>query len=218
MMRPCAVTHSMDMDQRGDLALREPGRGCAERSGGRNIHVHVAERPLARAARSVHAVLPQRRGVPSLASFVLLTATAGGKNGSGGGGASYPTVHLGTYENGTIVQSVFDGDIVVDKIDQHCNVSLESRHGSITIIEKCDQHCWVSLKAKDGQHRPEDRPTLHGADRVRRRRQHRPEDRRQLRRDDHNERRVHLHRPEGRWRQRHDPDRAEPHDHHRAEG
>jgi hypothetical protein len=148
MMRPCAVTHSMDMDQRAIWLSASRAAGVLNVQGGGTFTFTLPSDPSLAPPGPYMLFFLSDAGVPSVASFVLLTATAGGKNGSGGEGASYPTVHLGTYENGTIVQSVFDGDIVVDKIDQHCNVSLESRHGSITIIEKCDQHCWVSLKAK----------------------------------------------------------------------
>jgi hypothetical protein len=138
----------MDMDQRAIWLSASRAAGALNVQGGGTFTFTLPSDPSLAPPGPYMLFFLSDAGVPSVASFVLLTATAGGENGSGGGGASYPTVHLGTYENGTIVQSVFDGDIVVDKIDQHCNVSLESRHGSITIIEKCDQHCWVSLKAK----------------------------------------------------------------------
>jgi Galactose oxidase-like, Early set domain len=149
MMRPCAVTHSQDMDQRAIwLAASTNRTAMTNGRGGTFTFTVPSDASLAPPGPYMLFFLSDA-GVPSVASFVLLTPSpAGSSDGSGGGGGdTYPTVYLGTYENGTIVQSVFDGDIVVDKIDQHCNVSLESRHGSITINEKCDQHCWVTLKA-----------------------------------------------------------------------
>jgi hypothetical protein len=148
MMRPCAVTHTQDMDQRAIWLSANRTVSALNAGGGGTLTFTLPNDPSLAPPGPYMLFFLSEAGVPSVASFVLLTPRMGGGDNGGGGGGTYPTVNLGTYENGTIVQSVFDGDIVVDKIDQHCNISLESRHGSITINEKCDQHCWVSLRAK----------------------------------------------------------------------
>jgi hypothetical protein len=66
------------------------------------------------------------------------------------GNDSKPTFEpfdLGAYSGEYVVNQVFDGDIIVDNISEQCNVSLESRHGSITITHKIEQSAQVNLKA-----------------------------------------------------------------------
>jgi hypothetical protein len=129
MMRPCAVTHSVDMDQR---AIILPFKGGA---GG-----------LAVTFPTDHSLAPPGYymlffiagdGTPSVASWVLLQD----------GVPSYPPIDLGTYSGDCVIDEAFDGDITLEKIDDHCKVTLESRHGSITIRHKIDQHSFANLKA-----------------------------------------------------------------------
>lgn len=147
MMRPCAVTHSQDMDQRAVWIPLASGDGARGKSA---ISFSMpTDRSLAPPGYYLLFFLSDR-GVPSIATWVRL-----GQDGrrecddtSGDPGGSYPTVYLGKYDSGARVISTYDGDIVIEKIDQHCNVDLESRFGSITIQQSCDQHCSVRLKAR----------------------------------------------------------------------
>ncbi len=150
MMRPCAVTHTVDMDQR---AIWIPITVAASNPEGRTLSFRMPQdRSLAPPGYYMLFFISDI-GVPSVASWVLL-----GREGikeepvDVDANISYPTVHLGTYENGANVSSIYEGNIVIEKIDQHCNVNLESRHGSIIINQKCDQHCFVRLKAKTTVH------------------------------------------------------------------
>ena len=59
----------------------------------------------------------------------------------------FPPSNLGTYSGECVVNQVFDGDITVDNISGQCNVTLESRYGSITITHKIEQSAQVNLKA-----------------------------------------------------------------------
>lgn len=154
LMRPCAVTHSQDMDQRAIWLATggNPSGGDATRGTSTITFAMPKDASLAPPGYYMMFFLSPD-GVPSIASWVRLgraDSASGSDPGDGGdGGAqSYPPVNLGTYENNANVSSVYDGDITIEKIDQHCNVQLESRYGSITINQKCDQHCTVVLKAK----------------------------------------------------------------------
>jgi serine/threonine protein kinase len=57
---------------------------------------------------------------------------------------------LGTIKNGQTVDRTNDDDIVLEKIDQHCNVRLVSTAGKVKINQKIDQHCSVYVQAKVG--------------------------------------------------------------------
>jgi hypothetical protein len=63
------------------------------------------------------------------------------------GKSTFPPFNLGTYSGKCVVNEVCDGDITVDNISGHCNVTLESRHGSITITHKIEQWAQANLKA-----------------------------------------------------------------------
>jgi hypothetical protein len=142
MMRPCAVTHTVDMDQRAIwLATSTTRTGQGDKPDDMFTFTLPTDTSLAPPGPYMLFFL-SGAGVPSKASFVFLTPR------SGGGGCWRPPVNLGQYVDGAIVGPVsYDSDIVLFKIDQHCNVQLESTCGAITIQQKCDQHCWVSLKA-----------------------------------------------------------------------
>lgn len=60
------------------------------------------------------------------------------------------SLNLGVIEQHRDVNQSTSDDIVVDWIDQHCNVTLESTAGQVTINQKIDQHCSVFIKAKTG--------------------------------------------------------------------
>lgn len=145
MMRPCAVTHSMDMGQRAIQLHTTATRGRLQ-------FTIPSDRSLAPPGFYMLFFLTNE-GIPSVASFVQLGAAGSNGNGGNGGdpcaGGPFPTVTLGDYVNNTTVVETFQGDIIVGKIDQHCNVTLTSTCGSITIQEKCDQHCNVNLTAKN---------------------------------------------------------------------
>lgn len=146
MMRPCAVTHSVDMDQRA-IWLSATNQTNGNNNGGSMLTFTMPnDRALAPPGYYMLFFLSDA-GVPSIASWVLLGDLVN-NSGDNSGGANYPPLYLGTYENGARDNVVYEGDIIVEKIDQYCNISLESKYGSITINQKCDQHCWVHLKAK----------------------------------------------------------------------
>ena len=148
MMRPCALTHTVDMGQRAIWLETESANGQLKVT-------FPGDQSLATSGYYMLFFLTER-GVPSIASVIHLGSAGqpgnGGTTQNGGNdpcsGQSFPTVNLGDYVNGTIVVETFPGDIIVGKIDQHCNVTLTSTCGSITIQEKCDQHCTVNLTAK----------------------------------------------------------------------
>jgi len=129
MMRPCAVTHSVDMDQRAIILDMTEGAGT--------IDVRIP---------TDHALAPPgyymlffvaADGTPSIATWVLL------KDGQ----PTFPALELGAYSGHCVIDEVFDGDLMLEKIDQHCKVTLESRHGSITVRHKIDQWSYANLKA-----------------------------------------------------------------------
>jgi hypothetical protein len=129
MMRPCAVTHTVDMDQRAVI--------LTVKGGGGSLNVQFP---------TDHALAPPgyymlfflaADGTPSNASWIQLQD----------GTPTYPPLYLGTYSGDCVIEEVFDGDLILEKIDDHCKVTLESRHGSITIKHKIDQHSYANLKA-----------------------------------------------------------------------
>jgi hypothetical protein len=132
MTRPCAVTHSVDMDQRAIWLDVTGGAGT--------ITIKFpADKSLAPPGYYMLFFL-SAAGVPSLASFIRIFDAA----------PSYPPIDLGTYSGSgfMVVEEAFDGDITVEKIDNGARVTLESRHGSITIKDKIsDQGTYASLKA-----------------------------------------------------------------------
>ena len=59
----------------------------------------------------------------------------------------FPPLNLGTYSGECVVEEVFDGDLTVASISGNCKVTLESRHGSITIKHKIERGAHAKLKA-----------------------------------------------------------------------
>lgn len=141
MMRPCAVTHSVDMDQRAIWLMTSAGKAA------RTLDITIpTDRSLVPPGPYMLFFLSEA-GVPSIASFVSLGHAAHADGTPPSNGGPYPSVDLGTYEGNAVIDEVFDGDITVDKIDQHCHVVLESRHGSITVTHKVDQWSYAKLTA-----------------------------------------------------------------------
>ena len=129
MMRPCAVTHSVDMDQRAIQLITMGGAGT--------ITVNIpTDRSLAPPGYYMLFFL-SGLNVPSMASFVLLKDQT----------PIYPPWNLGTYSGEMVVEENFDGDCNLVKIDQHAKISLTSNHGNISINEKIDQHSYANLTA-----------------------------------------------------------------------
>jgi hypothetical protein len=62
-------------------------------------------------------------------------------------GPAFPPFELGTSPGEGVIEQVSDGDITVDEISGPCVVTLESRHGSITIIGRIEQGAHAKLKA-----------------------------------------------------------------------
>jgi len=131
LMRPCAVTHSVDMDQRA-IILSISGLGS-------NLLVTFPTDQSLAPPGYYMLFFVSAAGVPSVASFTQLTS----------GTPTYPPLYLGTYDGDgdAVIKEAFDGDLTLENIKNGCNVTLESRHGSITINHKIDQHSYANLKA-----------------------------------------------------------------------
>jgi hypothetical protein len=131
LMRPCAVTHSVDMDQR---AIILPITG-----GGATLSLAFPTDQSLAPPGFYMLFFISAAGVPSVASFTQLAS----------GTPTYPPLYLGTYDGDgdAVIEEVFDGDLTLEYIKNGCKVTLESRHGSITINHKIDQHSYANLKA-----------------------------------------------------------------------
>jgi hypothetical protein len=129
MMRPCAVTHTVDMDQRAIVLEMTGGAGT--------LGVQIPTDHSLAPPGYYMLFFVAADGTPSIATWVLLED----------GQPTYPALDLGTYSGDCVIDEVFDGDLTLEKIDQHCKVTLESRHGSITIKHKIDQWSYANLKA-----------------------------------------------------------------------
>jgi hypothetical protein len=60
---------------------------------------------------------------------------------------SFPAFDLGSYAGECVAEEAFDGDLTIDRISGSCKITLESRHGSITIRHKVEQGARAQLKA-----------------------------------------------------------------------
>ena len=118
MMRPCAVTHSVDMDQRAVQLVVTPANG------GTSLNVAIpSDRSLAPPGPYMFFFLS--KGIPSCASFIFVGVPAPVKVPSGGGpspdcssGGPYPAVNLGTYDGNGTVNETEDGDVTIDNISE----------------------------------------------------------------------------------------------------
>jgi len=132
MMRPCAVTHSVDMEQRAVWLETTGGAGTIDIK-------FPTDKSLAPPGYYMLFFL-SAAGVPSVASFVRIFDAS----------PTFPPIDLGTYSGSgfAVIEEVFDGDITLEKIDNGARVTLESRHGSITIRDKIsDRNTYANLKA-----------------------------------------------------------------------
>jgi len=131
LMRPCAVTHSVDMDQRA-IILTISG-------GGANLSVAFPTDQSLAPPGYYMLFFVSAAGVPSVASFTQLIS----------GTPTYPPLNLGTYTGPCVIYENFDnlGDLTLDNVTQHVDLTLSSGHGSITINNKIDQHSWAHLTA-----------------------------------------------------------------------
>ncbi|MBV8811961.1 MAG: DUF1929 domain-containing protein [Acidobacteriaceae bacterium] len=129
MMRPCAVTHTVDMDQRAIVLAVSARSGAVDVS-------FPTDKSLVPPGYYMLFFL-SAAGVPSVATRMKIFD----------GDPTYPPLYLGTYSGDCVIDEVFDGDLTLEKIDQNCKVTLESRHGSITIKHKIDQHSYAKLTA-----------------------------------------------------------------------
>lgn len=130
MMRPCAVTHTVDMDQRAIILQVSARPGAIDVS-------FPTDKSLVPPGFYMLFFL-SAAGVPSLGFFVRIQD----------GDPTFPPLYLGTYSGDCVIEEVFDGDVTIERIDQGAKVTLESRHGSITINHKIDQHSYAKLTAK----------------------------------------------------------------------
>ncbi len=129
LMRPCAVTHTVDMDQRAVKLNMTGGAG--------SLTIQIPTDHSLAPPGYYMLFFVAADGTPSQATFTLL------KDGK----PTYAPLNLGTYSGECVIEEVFDGDLTLEKIDQHCKVTLTSRHGSITIKHKVDQWSYANLKA-----------------------------------------------------------------------
>jgi hypothetical protein len=151
MMRPCAVTHSVDMDQRAIQLVVTPG------SQAKSLNIQTpSDRSLA--PPGPYMLFFLANGVPSVASFVFVGAPAPPPpqtHGSGGSqgqpdcasGGPYVPVYLGTLDSAGNSSQTVDGDVTIENIDGGFHLVLESRHGGITINHKINQHSTGILNA-----------------------------------------------------------------------
>ena len=134
MMRPCAVTHTVDMDQRAIMLEVSAGSGSSI------VNFKIpSDQSLAPPGFYMLFFL-SAAGVPSVASFMSVASMT----------PTFPPIDLGTYSGSgrMVVEEAFDGDITIEKIDNGAMVTLESRHGSITIKDKIsDRNTYANLKA-----------------------------------------------------------------------
>jgi len=144
LVRPGGVTHTVDMSQRGVWLTIEHGDG--------NIRFTLpTDRSLAPPGYYMLFFLNEA-GVPSIAHWIHLGREFYEVSSDSDCPEDYSfesPLFLGTIKDHRTVNIEHNGDIYVDKIEQHCNVRLTSRCGSIHIDEKIDQHCWVQLSARD---------------------------------------------------------------------
>ena len=147
LMRPCAVTHSVDMDQRAVQLAVAPGTSA----GTLDIKIPT-DRTLAPPGPYMLFFLSS--GAPSDASFIFIGAPAPAPPSGGGGGTTdcsaggpYPSINLGSRSGTGNAAEPYDGDLTLDRIENNYHLTLESRHGSITINHKIDQHATANLTA-----------------------------------------------------------------------
>ena len=124
LMRPCAVTHSVDMDQRAVVVETTGGAGTVDVK-------FPTDHSLAPPGYYMLFFL-SAASVPSVATFLNLMD----------GSPTFPPLNLGTYSGDgfMVINEVFDGDLTLQKIDNGTRVTLVSRHGSITILDKISDH------------------------------------------------------------------------------
>jgi hypothetical protein len=146
MMRPCAVTHSVDMDQRAVQLV------VTSANGGASLNIAIpSDHSLAPPGPYMFFFLS--KGIPSVASFIFVgvpAPTSGSSNApppNCAAGGPYPAVNLGTYDGSGTVNETEDGDVTIDNITNGFTLQLQSLHGSITINHKIDQHSFVILSA-----------------------------------------------------------------------
>jgi len=146
MMRPCAVTHSVDMDQRAVQLV------VTATNGGAQLNIAIpSDHSLAPPGPYMFFFLS--KGIPSNASFIFVgvpapvAGTGSAPPPDCAAGGPYAAVNLGTYDgNGTVNESE-DGDVTIDNIADGFTLQLQSLHGSITINHKVDQHSYAMLTA-----------------------------------------------------------------------
>jgi Domain of unknown function (DUF1929) len=100
MMRPCAVTHTVDMDQRAII--------LAITGGGATLSVAFPTDQSLAPPGYYMLFFVSAAGVPSVASFTQLIS----------GTPTYPPLYLGTYDGDgdAVIEEVFDGDLTLENI------------------------------------------------------------------------------------------------------
>jgi hypothetical protein len=135
LMRPCAVTHSVDMEQRAIMLAMTGGAG--------SVTIQFPKDKSLAPPGFYMLFFLSAAGVPSVASFIRVFDA----------NPTFPPLDLGTYSGSgrMIIEEAFDGDLTLEKIDNGARVTLESRHGSITIKDKIsDRNTYANLKAAKG--------------------------------------------------------------------
>ena len=96
MMRPCAVTHSVDMDQRAIMLNTTGGAGT--------LGVQIPTDHSLAPPGYYMLFFVAADGTPSVATWVLL------KDGH----PTFPPLDLGTYSGDCVIEEVFDGDLTLE--------------------------------------------------------------------------------------------------------
>jgi hypothetical protein len=148
LMRPCAVTHSVDMDQRAIILTVAPG------STAQTLDITMpTDRSLA--PPGPYMLFFLAAGVPSIAAFVFLGVPAPKLGGSGpatdcADGGPWTGADLGTLDGShgspNLAQTV-DGDVTIERVENGFHLVLTSDHGGISIHKKIDQHSYANLTA-----------------------------------------------------------------------
>jgi len=141
MMRPCAVTHTVDMDQRAIWLVTGPGSNAGLLS-------ITFPTDTSLAPPGPYMLFFLAKGIPSVASWIFLGSTP---QGGGGGGPNcsnvYPANNLGPLDGLFVQQAAYPGNVNIDKIDNGFRAIIQSQCGSITINHKIDQGSYANLNA-----------------------------------------------------------------------
>lgn len=146
LMRQCAVTHSVDMDQRAIVLDPQPSS---------NSQAFTVTMPTDRslAPPGPYMLFFLSRGVPSEATLIFLGSNGPSQHGEPipppncADGAPYPAATINVLSGSSYLKQSLNGDVTIQKIANDFVLELESKHGSITIDEKIEQSAFAVLTA-----------------------------------------------------------------------